>query len=112
MHGTVLLERKTGWELGELGTRTDVWEPVYEGRGLVSLPQQTASEVDSAGLPRTLATYVGRVPVGVAPLVGDRLTVTASDDPGMIGLRFVVEFVEAQDFAADRTMRLVRVVIP
>ena len=102
------LERVSGKSEDELGTRTKVWAPIYEGQGLVSLPAKTAADVDSAGLPRTIASYVGRMPIEVIPQVGDRVTVLESDDPKMVGQQFMVEYDETQDLAADRTVRLTR----
>ena len=106
--GTVLLERATS-ELDDLGTRIDTWGTVYDGPGLVELPQKAPGVGDSAGLPITTAEYVGRMPIEVRPRIGDRITCTASTDPAMIGVQFWVTFDETQEFAVDRQVRCVRV---
>ena len=107
--GTVLLERITGSTTDDLGTRVDTWGTIYDGPGLVELSQNAVSAGDSAGLPITAAEYVGRMPIEVRPKPGDRITATASTDPGMIDIQFWVTFDETQEFAVDRQVRLKRV---
>ena len=49
------------------------------------------------------------MPIEVRPAIGDRITVTASTDPVLVGKAFWVTYDETQEFAVDRQIRLARV---
>ena len=107
--GTVRLERVTGHTTDSLGTRHDVWTVVYEGPAQIVLPAKAGAERDSAGTPVTVAPYFARMPIGVFPRIGDRLTSVSSRDERLPGLLFTIMEWESQDLAVDRTVQLKRV---
>ena len=107
--GVLRLERVTASTKNDLGTRVDAWGVIYEGPGLMGMPQNSEASQDSAGIPIAITRYVGRMPIEVRPAIGDRITVTASTDPVLVGKAFWVTYDETQEFAVDRQVRLARV---
>lgn len=107
------VERSIGsTETGDFHTLVEQWAVVYEGPGLIELPQQAPPLIDSAGGPVVVAHYVGRMPIDTDVVTGDKITVLASHDPKMIGQVFRVEYDETQDLAVDRQVRIARSVSP
>lgn len=91
MTDVVVLEVEDGWEVDDLGTRIDVWTTIYGGTtglpGLVQALQNQPREVDSAGVPITVQSYVAKLPYTVTLLQGKRarVRVLASHDPANVG---------------------------
>ena len=110
---TVVIRRKTGVTVDELGTETDVWADLTPPDGVPGLVQvkhamSTDGAVDSAGPPIVVTDYDGRVDVDWMPDPGDRLVVVASPDPANLGT-YVVRRRESQGHVVDRTVHLERV---
>ncbi len=89
---TVILERHAGTITNDLGTRIDVWTTIYGGTtglpGLVQAITNQPREVDSAGVPVTVQSYVAKLPYTVTLPQGKRrarVRVLASHDPANVG---------------------------
>ena len=109
--GTVTIRRRTGrTPTGPHGSMVDVWSDLATSiPALVQVVHtQLGQTIDSAGNPVTIADYYARVDVEWLPDEGDRLIVTASADPALLGT-YVVRRREAQEHVVDRTLHLDRV---
>lgn len=104
------LTRRTGRTVVDvLGTEGDTWATL--GTNLPALVQSTntmADVRDASGRPIVVAEYLGRLEVEWLPETGDRLTVTTSEDPALLGV-YVVRRREAQGHVVDRTVHLDRI---
>ena len=106
---TVTVERHAGMVLDDLGTRTDAWEPVYSGPGLVQASATKPQTTDSAGRPLTVVEYIGKVPVSVVltPRTRYRVRVLESLDPGNLGT-YEGLMAESNGLAIVRRLHLAR----
>ena len=108
---TVTIRRRTGrTPSGPHGSMIDIWSDLATGiPGLVQVVlTQPGPTIDSTGNPVTVSGYYARVDVDWLPGEGDRLIVTASADPALLGT-YVVRHREAQGHVVDRTLHLDRV---
>lgn len=109
---TVTVERVTGTTDGPVGTKHKIWSPITPAGGVPALVQVNVTtsntEVDSAGFPLLLVSYIARLDVDWLPDDGDRLTVTASPDPANLGV-YEVRRRESQGHVVDRTVHLSRI---
>ena len=109
---TVTVERVTGTTDGPVGTKHKIWSPITPAGGAPALVQVNVTtsntEVDSAGFPLLLVSYIARLDVDWLPDDGDRLTVIASPDPANLGV-YEVRRRESQGHVVDRTVHLSRI---
>ena len=109
---TVEVEQQTGETEDDLGTRTEVWEAIYAGPGLVQASATKPQDTDSTGRPIVVLEYIGKVPVEVVltPHTPYRVRVTASLDPANIGTYSgtLAETAESNSFAIIRRLHLAR----
>lgn len=109
---TVTVERVAGTTDGPVGTKHKIWSPITPAGGVPALVQVNVTtsntEVDSAGFPLLLVSYIARLDVDWLPDDGDRLTVTASPDPANLGV-YEVRRRESQGHVVDRTVHLSRI---
>nr|DAF00009.1 MAG TPA: hypothetical protein [Caudoviricetes sp.] len=113
---TVTVEQHAGATTDDLGTRTDLWVPVYGGGGgapgLVQADARQPQVADSAGRPVTVLRYIGKVPVEVAlrPGIRYRVRVLTSPDPGNTGIfeGGLAESGESNGLAICRRLHLTR----
>ena len=109
---TVTVERVTGTTDGPVGTKHKIWSPITPAGGVPALVQVNVTvsnaEVDSAGFPLLLVSYIARLDVDWLPDDGDRLTVIASPDPANLGV-YDVRRRESQGHVVDRTVHLSRI---
>ena len=109
---TVTVERVTGTTDGPVGTKHKIWSPITPAGGVPALVQVNVTtsntEVDSAGFPLLLVSYIARLDVDWLPDDGDRLTVIASPDPANLGV-YEVRRRESQGHVVDRTVHLSRI---
>ena len=109
MTDTVRLEVADGETIDDLGTAITHWAVAYEGQGLVQARTIAAQQVDSAGRPVVVTAFTGKLPLTVQPQQARRcrLHVTASHDPGLVGI-YEIESWEAQGLATCRRLALRR----
>lgn len=111
-HDTVRIERIDPTQTGrdKLGTKIEVWTTVA-----ADIPAQVqvvhtsrVDERDATGKPVLVSDYYARLDVEWLPEDGDRIVVTASEDPGNLGT-YIVHRRESQTHVVDRTLHLTRV---
>lgn len=109
---TVTVERVTGFTTNSVGTKQKVWSSITPAGGVPALVQVNVTvsnaEVDSAGFPLLVVSYIARLDVDWLPDDGDRLTVIASPDPANLGV-YDVRRRESQGHVVDRTVHLSRI---
>lgn len=107
MDTTVTVKRKGGGGVYDSSTQTydpGTWSTVYDGQAIVHGARSQSVELrsgeDGAVL---LPHYTVKLPVAVAPLRGDSITVTASThDSALVGLTVWVLDVEQDEWATTR----------
>ena len=109
---TVTVEQHAGQAVDDLGTKTDRWEPIYTGSGLVQASATKPQTTDAAGRPLVVVEYIGKVPVSVVltPKTRYRVRVTESLDPANLGIfeGGLAETAESNSLAVIRRLHLVR----
>lgn len=98
-----VVERKSGTEFDpETNQDVTTWESVYEGPCRLAQPT-VQSVIVAGGQEVTTQPYAGMLPWGtVGVLVGDRLSITAAEDPGQVGRVFMVTSVRAATQSVGR----------
>lgn len=87
MTDTVVVEVPGVPTVDDLGTETHTWNAAYTGAGLVQVATMQPKELDSAGRPIVVQTYICKLPyhVQLDDWTAARIRVTASLDPANLG---------------------------
>lgn len=96
MADRLTVERPTGYTLDAQHSKVITWTPVTHQPipGLVSIQSEQRQAVAKVtGLDVDTIAYVAVMPADTAVQVGDRITVTASQDALQVGRRFTVTVV-------------------
>ena len=95
--------------LDDLGTRTDAWEPVYSGPGLVQASATKPQTTDATGKPVLVVEYIGKVPLSVVLTARTRyrVRVIESLDPANLGT-YEGLLAESNGLSIVRRLHLVR----
>lgn len=107
MTDAAIIERVTGTTLDpDNGARVKVWSLVQESPARILRVQVQIRDQQAAGQSLTQATVEGRLPWHVSDLrLGDRVTLTTSGDPRLLGVPIVLTEVDHATHAVSRRWR-------
>lgn len=107
MTDAAIIERVTGTTLDpDNGARVKTWSLVQESPARILRVQVQIRDQQAAGQSLTQATVEGRLPWHVSDLrLGDRVTLTASGDPRLLGLPITLTEVDHATHAVSRRWR-------